>query len=81
MQTIVLSIEDITERKQAEEALRRSEERLAQAVRVAGLGTFEHDHRTDVIEYSPVMRELLGFGEDEEVTLAACAGAGCARRP
>jgi PAS domain S-box-containing protein len=62
---------DITKRKQAEEALRRSEARLGQAVRVAGLGTFEHDHRSDTIEYSPVMRELMGFGEAEAVSIPA----------
>jgi PAS domain S-box-containing protein len=67
----VLSIEDITERKQAEQALQQSEERLAQAVRVAGLGTFEHDHRTDRIDVSPLMRELLGFDEHEEITIPA----------
>ncbi|HWH72278.1 MAG TPA: PAS domain S-box protein, partial [Candidatus Sulfotelmatobacter sp.] len=37
-------VRDITERRQAEEALRRSEELLGQAVRVAELGVFEHDH-------------------------------------
>jgi len=62
---------DITERKRAEEALRRAEAQLAQGVRVARLGIFEHDHGSDVIEYSPIMRELLGFAPDEEVTIAA----------
>ena len=71
LHAIVLSIEDITERKEAEEARRRSEERLAQAVQVAGLGTFEHDHRTDALEFSPMLRDLFGFGEEEPVTLAA----------
>jgi PAS domain S-box-containing protein len=62
---------DITERRRAEEALERSQARLTQGVRVARLGIFEHDHLTDVIELSPVMRELLGFRADEEVTIAA----------
>ncbi len=71
-ESLLLSIaRDITERKRAEEALRRSEARLMQAVRVARLGIFEHDHRSGVIEYSPVMRELLGFGQDEEITIDA----------
>lgn len=60
---------DITERKAAEEALRRAEALLTQAVRVAGFGIFEHDHRPDVIEYSPAMRQLIGFGADEPVTI------------
>jgi PAS domain S-box-containing protein len=62
---------DITARKAAEEALRRAEASLAQAVRVAGFGIFEHDHRLGVINYSPVTRELCGFGEKEEVTIGA----------
>jgi PAS domain S-box-containing protein len=62
---------DIIERSQIEGALRESEERLQQAIRVAGLGTFDHEHRADVIEYSPLMRELMGFGAEEEITLPA----------
>jgi PAS domain S-box-containing protein len=62
---------DMTERKRAEEALRASEMRLTQAIRVASLGTFEHDHLTDVIKYSPLMRQMMDFGEEEEITLQA----------
>src|SRR5262249_25545154 len=43
-------VADLTERKRADEALRASEARLTQAIRVASLGTFEHNHLTDVIE-------------------------------
>lgn len=64
-------VHDITERKLAEEALERSQARLTQAVRVAGLGIFEHDHLTDVIDFSPLMQQLLGFDPDEKVTIAA----------
>jgi len=45
--------------------------RLTQAIRVASLGTFEHDHLTDVIKYSPLMRQMMDFGEEEEITLQA----------
>jgi PAS domain S-box-containing protein len=62
---------DISRLKQVEEALRASETRLTQAICVTGLGTFEHNHLTDVIEYSPLMRKMMGFGEDEELTLQA----------
>lgn len=62
---------DVTALKRAEEALRISQERLNQAVAVAGLGTFEHDHVSGAVEYSPVLRELMGFDPEEKVTLAA----------
>ena len=54
-----------------EEALRATETRLTQAIRVASLGTFEHNHVTDVIEYSPLMRKMMDFAEEEELTLQA----------
>jgi PAS domain S-box-containing protein len=62
---------DSTELRRTQAALRASEARLKQAIGVAGLGTFEHDHRTDVIHYSPLMRELMRFGVQEEITLPA----------
>jgi PAS domain S-box-containing protein len=64
-------VADETERKRAEEMLRATQTRLTQAIGVAGLGTFEHDHLTDVIEYSPRMRKMMGFGEHEEIPLSA----------
>jgi PAS domain S-box-containing protein len=64
-------VADMTQRKRAEEALRASETWLAQAIRVASLGTFEHDHVTDEIRYSPLMRKMMDFGEHEQVTLQA----------
>jgi PAS domain S-box-containing protein len=64
-------IRDFTERRQSEEALRRSEALANSAVQVAGLGIFEHDHRSDVITFSPIMRELLGFDSEQEITIAA----------
>ena len=52
-----------------EEELQRSTERLRQGVRVAGLGLFEHDHLTDEIYYSPVLRQICGWSATEPVTL------------
>jgi PAS domain S-box-containing protein len=57
--------------RQSEEAMRQSQERLDQANRVAQLGIFEHNHLSDAIEFSPLMRQMKGFGEEEEITLAA----------
>jgi PAS domain S-box-containing protein len=62
---------DVSRLKAVEEALRASETRLTQAIRVASLGTFEHNHLTDVIEYSPLMRQMMDFGEQEELTIEA----------
>ncbi|MCB9419491.1 MAG: PAS domain S-box protein [Ardenticatenaceae bacterium] len=65
---ILANVRDITERKQVEMALRTSEERLKQAVRVAGLATFDHDHLTDVMHMSPNFRKMFGFNQDETVS-------------
>jgi PAS domain S-box-containing protein len=62
---------DVSRLKAAEEALRATETRLTQAIHVASLGTFEHNHLTNIIEYSPLMRKMMDFGEQEEITLEA----------
>jgi signal transduction histidine kinase len=61
--------EPIVEEREQYEALRLGEERLRQAVRVAGIGIYDHDQRTDVIYWSPRMREIFGWTADEPVTL------------
>jgi PAS domain S-box-containing protein len=60
---------DITQRRRAEEALRVSEERLRQAIRVADIGIFDHDQRTDAIYWSPEQRRTYGVGADDTITL------------
>lgn len=60
---------DITRRKEAEAALRHSEERLRQAVRVADIGIFDYDHRTHVLYWSPEMCALMGWSADSAVDL------------
>lgn len=55
--------------QRAEAALRESEERLRQAIRVSDIGIFDHDHLADTIYWSPMERRLFGWGPDEPVTL------------
>jgi PAS domain S-box-containing protein len=65
------SFVDVTERTRAVAALRHGEERLRQATRVALMGIFDHDQRSDAIYWSPRQREIYGVGADEVITLKA----------
>jgi PAS domain S-box-containing protein len=67
---VIGSAVDITKRKQAEEALRTSEERLAGAIAIAGLGFFEHDHFSDTLYWSSRMREIMGRESEASHSLA-----------
>jgi two-component system sensor histidine kinase UhpB len=65
--TAILAVtSDITHQKRAEALLRDSESRLAQAADIAGLGFFEHDHRTGRIYWSDRARAVLGMAPGEE---------------
>ena len=66
---LIWSVTDVTERVRAEQALRVSDERLRQAVRVSDIGIFDHDQIADTIYWSPEQRTIYGLGPDEDVTL------------
>ncbi len=68
---VALAEETVTwsaaERAGAEAALRRSEARLAAALAVARLGTFEWDMRDDTVEPDGRAREIFGLAGDAAV--------------
>jgi PAS domain S-box-containing protein len=63
---VAILFNDITEKKRAEFELRLSEARLANALSIAALGTFEWFPRKDVFQLSARGREIFGFEPDDE---------------
>jgi PAS domain S-box-containing protein len=59
------TIQDITERKQAEEKLRRSAALLAEAERLAHLGSWERDLLTNTLTWSEELYRIFGVRPDE----------------
>ncbi len=56
---------EFSERETAEEALRVSEERFALAVRGSQEGIWDWDIQNDSLYWSPRLKELLGYADDE----------------
>jgi len=54
-------VEEITDKKTAEEALRASEDRLRLAHQAARIGTFERNVRTGVLTWTPEMESMYGL--------------------
>lgn len=58
-------IRDVSGRRQAEEALRKSEERYALAAKAANDGLWDWDLESDTIYFGLRWKTMLGFEEDE----------------
>ena len=57
----LVSCEDITQRKEAEEAVRRSEAYLQEAQRLGRIGSWARDRSSGVVSASPEMYRILGL--------------------
>lgn len=66
----ISQVEDITLRRQAEEALRLSEESLARAQRIAHIGSWDWDRRTNEVKCSAELCDLYGIELDAKSTQA-----------
>jgi PAS domain S-box-containing protein len=60
---------DVTEQRRADEALRRSDERLRLAVSTSRMGIYDHDHVGGTLYWSPELREIYGWDPQEDITL------------
>lgn len=63
------TIQDITERKQVEEALRENDSRLRLAIDAGRMAVWEHHSATDTISSSPALFRVLGFSEGATPTV------------
>ncbi|MHA6288230.1 sensor histidine kinase [Maricaulis sp. CAU 1757] len=62
---VVLHGRDITAEMRARSQIEISEERLRWAAEAARVGTFGIDYRTGDVFWSPVMRRIVGIGQDD----------------
>jgi len=59
------AIHDVTERKQAQEALRGSQERLRLALQATGLGPWDWDLTTNTVEFWAEWKRQIGYEANE----------------
>lgn len=60
---------DLTERKEVENKLRESQERLDLAIRSGNLGTWEWDLSTGLMSCSPLSRRMLGLESEDNADI------------
>ncbi len=65
---ILIATEDVTQRKQAEEALRESEERLLFIADRAQVGHWHWEIAADRLEWSPLCKRLFGIPPEEPMS-------------
>ncbi len=65
VKSVTLITRDITDRKKMEEALRKSEMRLAEAQKIGHIGSFEWDVVKDRIIWSDELRRIFGYESQE----------------
>ncbi len=64
-------VHDITDRKEMEQELQESEKRLRRAQRIAHLGNWERDLKTDTLLLSTELRRIFGWDDTADVTYDA----------
>jgi PAS domain S-box-containing protein len=62
---VMVLCNDVTERREAEERLRRSERQLAEAQRLAHIGNWEWDIPTNTVVWSDELYRIFGFEPQE----------------
>jgi PAS domain S-box-containing protein len=65
--SIVGNSRDITERKKAEEALKKSEHRLSTHIELTPLGVIEFDNEFKAISWNPGAEKIFGFTKEEAI--------------
>ena len=70
MDRLVINFTDISERRRAEEELRRSNERLEEAQRTAQIGDWEYDILAGKVTWSDEMYRIFGLDPEEYVPKA-----------
>ncbi|MDH4301957.1 MAG: PAS domain S-box protein [Nitrospira sp.] len=66
--TILITMNDLTPREQAEPSLVDIEARFDLAVLAGRVGIFEYDHRTNTHLWSPILREIYGVSSEESAS-------------